>query len=395
MNAKHQRAQANVVLLAIVAGALVACGGSKSETRGNAAGAAGNTAADSSAASASASTFRLTAEQRQRIHVVKEESVTFRPIVEVTGSVAFNGDRTTQVVSPVSGPATRIVALPGMRVARGQPMAYVSSPDFADAVATYRKAQTANKNARRIADRDSLLFQNDALARGDLEQAQSDAASAEADLEAAVQDLRALGVEESQLTATAKVTVFQAIIRAPLDGTVVEKLISEGQLLQAGSTPCFTVTDLSTMWVMASVFANDLHDVAVGQVAEIYAGDSDQPLMGKVDYIASLADPGTNAVSVRVLVPNRNQLLRRDLFVRVGIRSNIPHKGLLVPAASVLLDEQSLPFVFIANSDGSFVRRRITRGHRVDDQFEVTSGLSAGDEVVAEGALFIQFAESQ
>lgn len=383
--AMHLRRNAIVATLAIALTAVACSSGAKSAT-------------DSAVASAPAkggSALTLTAEQRQRIHLVKEESVTFRPTVEATGSVAFNGDRTTAVLSPVSGPATRIVGLPGMVVTRGQPLAYVSSPDFADAVATWRKAQTAYKNAKRIADRDSALFLNDALARGDLEQAQSDAAAAEADLEAAVQDLRALGVEESQLSAAGALSRMEAIIRAPLAGTVVEKLISEGQLLQAGSTPCFTVTDLSSMWVMANVFANDLHDVAVGQSVEIFAGGSEKPVTGKVDYIASLADPGTNAVSVRIVAPNRDQLLRRDLFVRVEIRSNVEHHGLLVPVASVLLDDQSLPFVFIANNAGGFTRRRITRGHRVGDQFEVTSGLAAGDQVVAEGALFIQFAESQ
>lgn len=385
MIAMHLRRNAIVATLAIALTAVACSSGAKSTTD----------SATASAPTKGGATLTLTAEQRQRIHLVMEESVTFRPTVEATGSVAFNGDRTTAVLSPVSGPATRIVGLPGMIVTRGQPLAYVSSPDFADAVATWRKAQTAYKNAKRIADRDSALFLNDALARGDLEQAQSDAAAAEADLEAAVQDLRALGVEENQLSASGALSRMEAIIRAPLAGTVVEKLISEGQLLQAGSTPCFTVTDLSSMWVMANVFANDLHDVAVGQTVEIFAGGSEKPVTGNVDYIASLADPGTNAVSVRIVAPNRDQLLRRDLFVRVEIRSNVEHHGLLVPVASVLLDDQSLPFVFIANNAGGFTRRRITRGHRVGDQFEVTSGLAAGDQVVAEGALFIQFAESQ
>jgi cobalt-zinc-cadmium efflux system membrane fusion protein len=355
-------------------------------------------AADSTvSASGTPTTFKVTAEQRQRIHIVTENPVSFQPTVEATGNVAFNGDKSTQVLSPVSGPATRVIGMPGMNVARGEPLAYVQSADFAASVANYRKAQTAFKNARRIADRDSALFRNDALARGDLEQAQADAAAAEADVEAAAQDLRALGVEEAQITSAAAghATVMEAIIRSPLPGTIVEKLITEGQLLQAGSTPCFTVTDLSTMWIMASVFANDLHDVAVGQTVDIFAGGSDTPIPGRVDYIASLSDPGTNAVSVRIVAANRNQLLRRDLFVRVAIKSNIEHHGLLVPVASVLLDEQSLPFVFIADANGGFSRRRITRGHRVGDQFEVTSGLAAGDQVVAEGALFIQFAESQ
>jgi membrane fusion protein, heavy metal efflux system len=338
----------------------------------------------------------ITAEQRQRIHVVPAQSVAFRPVVEATGNVAFNGDRSTQVLSPVSGPATRVIGTPGMVVHRGEPLALVSSPDFASAVADYRKAQSAFRNAKRIADRDSALFKNDALARGELEQAQADLAAAEADVDAAVENMRALGVDEAQIQSVkdGKTTSIAAIVKAPIDGTIVEKLISDGQLLQAGSTPCFTIADLSTMWILANVFANDLPDVSIGQPADVITDASRAPIPGKVDYIASLADPGTKAVQVRIVTPNNNRLLRRDMFVRVQIKSAAEHHGILVPVSAVLRDEQNLPFVFVVMGKG-FGRRRITLGTRVGNQYEATAGLAAGDQVVAEGALFLQFAETQ
>jgi membrane fusion protein, heavy metal efflux system len=376
------------VATAVTAAFLAACGAEKP----------GKSAADSAANNPGApKNVILTAEQRQRIQLVTVQPVSFRPVVEATGNIAFNGDRSTQVLSTVSGPATRVVVNPGAVVTKGQPLAYVSSPDFASAVANYRKAQTAFRNAKRIADRDSALFKNDALARGELEQAQADLAAAEADLEAAVQSMRALGVEESQIQAIqqGRAAPIEAIIRAPIAGTVVEKLIADGQLLAAGSTPCFTIADLSTMWVMANVFANDLKDVAVGQPVDIIADISQAPIAGRVDYIAALADPGTKAVSVRIVAPNKSQMLRRDMFVRVQIKSGHEHRGILVPVASVLRDDQNLPYVFVSVGTTGFARRRINLGSRVGDKYEITSGLTAGDQVVADGALFLQFAESQ
>ena len=342
------------------------------------------------------SDLTVTPEQRQRIHLVTVQPVSFRPMIEATGTVAFNGDRSTQVLSPVSGPATRVIGTPGMVVHRGDPLAYVSSPDFATAVADYRKAQSAYRNAKRIAVRDSALFANDALARAELEQAQTDLAAADADVDAAVESMRALGVDEAQIedVKQGKTTAIAAIVRAPIDGTIVEKLIAQGQLLQAGSTACFTIADLGTMWVLANVFANDLPDVAVGQSADVITDVARAPIPGRVDYIASLADPGTKAVQVRILAPNNNQVLRRDMFVRVQIKSSTEHRGILVPLSSVLRDEQSLPFVFVAVGNG-FGRRRITLGTCVGDQYEVSAGLAPGDQVVAEGALFLQFAETQ
>lgn len=375
---------AHVVALLVAAGA-VACSSGRPKA-----------ASDSTKTGPDSAALTLSAEQRQRINVITVEPEPFRPMVEATGTVAFNGDRSTQVLSPVSGPVTQVLVNPGTTVAKGAPLAYVSSPDFAEGVATYRKAQTAYRNAKRIADRDSVLFKNDAIARGDLEQAQADVAGAEADVEAAMQQLRALGVEESQIQAIRNggAAPIQAIIRAPLSGTVVEKLISPGQLLSAGSTPAFTVADLSTMWVNASVFAPDLKDVTVGQSAEITTDASPVPIPGRVDYVAALVDPASKAVAVRIVAPNNNLVLRRDMFVRVRIKSAHEHHGLLVPVSAVLRDEQNLPFVYVANGN-DFGRRRIELGSRVDDHYEVASGLNAGDKVAGDGALFLQFAETQ
>src|SRR3569833_2217633 len=280
-------------------------------------GAAAGVAGTDTAALPHPSNFTITPEQRQRIHLVAAQETSFRPVVEATGNVAFNGDKSTQVLSPVSGPATRVVGQPGMQVKRGQPLAYVPSPDVATAVADYRKAQTAYRNAKRIADRDSALFKNDALARGELEQAQSDLAAAAADVDAAVESMRALGVDESQIEAVkdGKTSSIAAIVRAPIDGTVVEKLISDGQLLAAGTTPSFTIADLSTMWVLANVFANDLPDVSVGETVDILTDARRAPLPGKVDYIAALADPGTKAVKISVVAQSKKQILRQDLLV--------------------------------------------------------------------------------
>ncbi len=339
----------------------------------------------------------LTAAQRQRIHLATLEMSNYRPTIDATGTVAFNGDLSTQVLSPVSGPATRVLVSPGAVVSRGQPLAIVSSPDFATAVADYRKAQATYRNARRIADRDSALFKNDALARSELEQAQTDVTSAEADVEAAVQNMRSLGVEEPQIQAMrdGKTASIAAVIRSPIAGTVVEKLIADGQLLAAGSTPCFTVADLHSMWVMTNVYANDLKDVSVGEVANVFTDASTTPIPGRVDYVASLVDPGTKAVTVRVVASNPNAALRKDMFVRVQIKGQREHRGLLVPESAVLRDEQNLPFVFVAAPNNTFARRSITTGAHIAGKYEVTAGLAAGEQVVTEGSLFIQFSESQ
>lgn len=343
------------------------------------------------------------AAQEQRLRVQPVTLTTFRPTLQTTGTVAFDADVSTQVLAPISGPVTRILAQPGAFVRRGEPLAAVSSPDFASAVASFRKAQGAATQTRRVADLDAKLFANDAIARRDVEQAETDADAAEADRDAALQQLRALGVEETTIAAlrtNKAVPVVEGVIRAPITGTVVEKLITPGQLLQAGATPTFTIADLSTMWVLANVFESDLSFVRTGDRADVTTVASPRPFAGRVAYIAALVDPTTKATAVRVVVTNTEKILKKDMYVRVFIHASRERRGLLVPVSAILRDENNLPFLFVevpaaAGGRSGFARRQVTIGSRVDDRYEVTSGLEAGERIIAEGGLFVQFAESQ
>jgi len=345
-----------------------------------------------------AGNLTLPAAQREKIRVEKIETSRFRRTLETTGTVAFDADQATQVVSPISGPVARLLVNVGAAVKKGEPLASIASPDFGIAVGAYRKAEVAARNFRRIADLDKQLFQNDALARRELEQAETDAVSAEADRDAALLQLHSLGVDEralEEIRQGKQVQGGEGIIRAPIDGILVEKLITPGQLLAAGTTPCFTVADLSTVWVMANVFGTDLPYVAIGDPADITPGGTPDVLPGRVDYIAAMVDPNTRAVSVRIVAKNPHEILKRDEYVRVDLHSRRESDGLLIPTSAILRDDENLPFVFVAKPDGTFARQGIEVGTQVGDRTEVRSGLQAGAQVVVEGGLFMQFAENQ
>lgn len=378
---------------ALLLGTLAACSSGKPAPQ-TATAAAG----DAPSASSHASAFMLTEDQRARIHTEVVAPAAFQPAIVTTGTVAFNGDRSTPVLSQISGPVARILVNTGTHVAPGTPLALVSSPDFAQAIAAYQKAQSALQNAARIATLDEQLFKNDAIARTDLDQARSDSTSAAADREAAIQQMLALGVDSTTIDAIRQghpVPSVPGVIRSPIEGVVVEKLINPGQVIQGGTTQCFTIANLSTVWVMANVFESDLAAVTRGESAQITTDASPDTLAGHVDYVAALVDTATRATGVRILVENRHQILKRDMYVRVAIQSSKARTGILVPVSSVLRDDQNLPFVFIAESDGGYDRRSITIGQRVGNRYEVTGGLKGGEHIVSEGSLFLQFAESQ
>ena len=185
------------------------------------------------------------------------------------------------------------------------------------------------------------------------------------------------------------------VIRAPVSGTVVDKQITPGQLLQAGTSPTFTVADLSKVWVLAQIPGSDLAAVGLNDDAEIDPGTNAGTLHGKVENISASVDPATRAVTARVVAANPGDLLKKQMFVNVSIQSNRVSTGLLVPVSAVLRDEQNLPFVYLAARDGSFARRNVALGYHDSQRYEVTSGLQNGDRVVVNGAIFLQFMQNQ
>ena len=374
----------------VVAASLAACSSEKPSTAGDTSLATANTPRN----------VTLTAEQRQRIKIVTVQPIAFRPVVEATGNVAFNGDKSTQVLSPVSGPATRIVVTPGAVVTRGQPLAYVSSPDFATAVADYRKAQTAFRNAKRIADRDSAALQE--RRAGPRRAWSRRRPTSRPPKPTSTPPCRtcarsASTKRRSRPSATGSTTAIEAIIRAPIEGTVVEKLIAEGQLLAGGKHAGFTIADLSTVWVMANVFANDL----AGRRASASPSTSSPTR-------AARRFPAASTTSLRSPIRARRRCRCasscRTTATCCGATCSCASRSSRATStaasscrvASVLRDDQNLPYVFVRRRQqrlratphhARHARRRHVRNRRPVS--------TAGDQVVADGALFLQFAESQ
>ncbi|HEY8329187.1 MAG TPA: efflux RND transporter periplasmic adaptor subunit [Rhodanobacter sp.] len=340
----------------------------------------------------------MTPTQRQHIHLLTLAPASFHRAIETTGVVDFDNDQATSVLAPFSGPVARLLVAPGDKVHQGQPLALVDSADFSAAISAYRKALISAQNARRLADTDQDLVQHEGVSRREAGQAQTDAVSAEADRDAALQALVALDVDAGTIKAIQAgrtVVRAQGIIRAPIAGTVVEKLITPGQLLQAGSTPCFTVADLSKVWVMAQVSAAELAAIRVGDTAQVDSGMPGVELPGTVDNIAAVVNLDTRAVAARIVVSNPGDVLRKQMYVRVRIQSRQASQGLLMPVSAMLRDDENLPFAYVVQHDGSFARRHVTLGPRNGDQYEVSDGLKPGDRIVVDGGLFVQFMQNQ
>ena len=349
-------------------------------------------------AAADLGNVRLSDAQRGHIQIQEVQNAVFHRTIETTGVVDFDNDQATSVLAPFSGPVSRLLVSLGQQVKKGDALAAVDSPDFAAAISAYQKALATARTNRKLADLDQDLLAHNGVAQREAAQAETDAANAEADRDAALQELVSLQVPAAtikEIQAGGKVARVEGMIRAPVAGTVVERLVTPGQLLEAGATPCFTVADLSRVWVMAQVFGADLAAVSVGDAAEVNSGIGSKSFSGKVDNIAALVDPDTRAVAVRVVVDNPGDLLKKQMYVRVRVEARQESRGLLVPVSAILRDDENLPFVYQLQADGSLARRHVTLGSRTGDAYDIAEGLSAADKIVVDGALFLQFMQTQ
>lgn len=353
---------------------------------------------NASASSATASNVTLTQAQSRHIALYTVAPSSFHKVVDTVGVVDFDQDQATAVLAPFSGPVEKLLVAPGDVVKKGQPLATVASPDFAAAIASYRKTIATADTDRRVADLDADMLKHHAIAPREAEQARTDAANADADRDAALQALVALGVDPQVIVdvqAGKPTGKIEGTIRAPIGGTIVEKNITPGQLLQGGSTPCFTVADLSKVWVMAQLFGDDVTDVRNGDTAQVFADDGSKPLAGTVTNVGAEVDPDTRAVTARISVPNPQGALKKQMYVRAEIASRAITQGILAPVSAVLRDDDNLPFVYIEDKDGSFARRHVTLGERSGARQQILSGLRAGERIVSDGALFLRFMQSQ
>jgi cobalt-zinc-cadmium efflux system membrane fusion protein len=343
---------------------------------------------------ARAQLFEVPQEQMAHIQVVPVMITRLRRVLRLTGTVAYNSFQTTPVITQVNGPVTRILAAPGQMVQAGQPLLYVSSPDYAQLRSNYLKAQDAFQLAEKNQSRARDLYEHHAIAEVDLLQAQTTRDQAEADLQAAVHALKVLGVTRLDSLATDS-ALPEVPVLAPITGEVVDRQAAPGQVVQAGATQIFTISNLSTVWVLANVYEHDLGFVHAGDIVAIQSDAYPETFRGRISYVAAALDPASRTLQVRIVTRNPGGKLKKDMYVTAMVDAGEIPNALTVPDAAVLRNSENQPFVYIAeNEPGQFGQRLVTLGESQDGKTQVLSGLQAGERVVADGSLFLQFANS-
>jgi membrane fusion protein, heavy metal efflux system len=348
---------------------------------------------DGATNSNNAELFAISQDQMSHVRVLTVQPTTLTRSLRLTGAVAYNSFRTTPVITQVSGPVSRVVVVPGQKVREGEPMLYVASPDYSQLRTNYLKAKDAYALAQMANARAHDLYQHHAIALQIVEQAESAEIQAGGDLAAAQAALKVMGVTDPDALLKAPPS-FEVPVRAPIGGMVVEQDVSAGQLIQPGTTQCFMISDISTVWVLVNIYQKDLPYVRVGDSVVIQTDTYPEVFHGRISYVAASLDPSTRTLQARIETNNPDAKLKKDMYVVATVNAGTIPDAIALPDAAVLRDNENQPFVYAAASPNQFGRRSVTLGESLNGQTEITSGLKAGDRVIGNGSLFLQFANS-
>ena len=190
---------------------------------------------------------------------------------------------------------------------RGQSRLFATSHQLSEG---QRRLRSGAKGLRSRQD----LYEHQAIAEQNLEQAESAEVQAGGDLAAAQAALKVMGITDPDALVKAPPS-FEVPVRAPISGEVVEQDVSAGQLIQPGTTQCFMISDTSNVWVLVNVYQKDLPYVRVGDTVTIQTDAYPDIFHGRISYVAASLDPNTRTLQARIETNNPGEKLKKDMYV--------------------------------------------------------------------------------
>jgi membrane fusion protein, heavy metal efflux system len=338
--------------------------------------------------------INLTADdlKKAQIHTAHVMNRTTQTSLRVPGIVKPNEYREVHVTPIADGIVRQVPVVLGDHVRTGQPLAVIFSSELAEAETQYLAYLAELDAEHKKLQRTQNLVRLGAASRQEEEEVTAAHAAHEAHGRAALERLRLLGAGERQIAALKEAEQIDSnvTVPAPIDGVVLARTANLGLVVNKAQE-LFTVADLSTVWIMASLNEKDFASVQVGSAARItapaYAG---RTWNGRVTYIDPQVDPNTRTAQARIEVANTRESLRFQMYVDVAFTSQ-GAVGTVVPEAAVQsIGDRQFVFLPIKDNEGSFATRVVRLGPAANGYYAVLDGLRLNDEVVTEGSFILK-----
>lgn len=324
------------------------------------------------------------------VHIQKLNLQPLPTSFKTTGRIAYNEQTTQHLATPLNGRVTRVLADLGHLVRPGETLIELASPDAAALQAELLRSRQDLDIAERAWKRAQRLSADGAISEKDLAVAQAEFHKAKADVQRDQAQLASLGLEGQGTGVLLKLT-------ARLAGTVVERHVRVGQQVQADQQePLLTLSNLDSVWVLADLYEQDLNRVKPGTEIEVsVSAYPKQVFSGKIIYVGDVVDTQTRTVKVRCLVPNPKKQLKPEMFATLAIK-NSENTGLLVPRTALVREHEQQLLLVVQNGQDStdmrIVERPVKIGLSEHEFVQIIAGVSEGESVVTDGALFLHHA---
>ncbi|HET9954411.1 MAG TPA: efflux RND transporter periplasmic adaptor subunit [Polyangiaceae bacterium] len=305
------------------------------------------------------------------------------PSLAVVGTVTFDPEHVARVGTRLRGLVREVRHFEGDIVKRGEVLASVDSPELGDAQATVLSLQAELDAARRNAEREKKLSEDKLTTLKETEEATARAERFVALLAAAEQKVSALAGVSNKTSSRA---IGVHTVSSPLDGTIVERHVSKGQLVEGDHT-AFLVANLDHLWVELAVFERSLPSIRVGDEVELRPlGGSAAALKGRVAHVGQVLNAATRSSPVRVEVENKERLLRPGQAVDAVIRAAgaSADAGPVVPPSAVTFVDGK-PTIFVQDSPTSVRVASVELGASDGQGLHIKKGVEVGQKVVVDG----------
>ncbi|MFN0086849.1 MAG: efflux RND transporter periplasmic adaptor subunit [Blastocatellia bacterium] len=311
--------------------------------------------------------------------------------LRTTASIQPNAYRETRVTPLVGGRLTRVDVKLGDFVRQGQVLAMIFSSDLAEAQMKYLTVD-ANLQFHVSQDRRfEKLVEIGAVSLQEQEEVRARLREHHAEHAAVRERMKLYGLTDAEIDTlrTASDVRSEVPVHAPSAGVITARNANPGQVAMTTDT-LFAVTDLSSVWVIASFYEKDFAMLRIGAGVTITApGYPNRALRGTIAYIDPRVDPQTRTAQVRIEARNPGQSLKLGMFVDVALDLSASRRVLAVPKSAVqTLGDERIVFVRIA--PGSFQIRKLEIAGETGEWAYVSRGLAEGEEVVTEGSFFLR-----
>ncbi len=302
--------------------------------------------------------------------------------LRATATISPDVSKSVPVISLATGRVVEIRARLGDTVTKGQVLLLVQSADLAGAFSDYRKAVADEQLAGSQLDRSKLLYDKGAIPLKDLQVAQDTEDKAKVDVENTTEHVRVLGGDLNNPGAVVD-------IRAPTDGVITDQQVTNAAgVAGLGSPNPFTISDLSTVWVMCDVYENDLPTVRVGDAAEVRLNAyPDRVFTGRIGNIGPVLDPNIRTAKVRIEVRNPG-LMRVGMFATATFHGQRRETLAAVPATAILhLHDRD--WVYVPAGGAQFRLVEVNAGEMLPGNTQVIrGGIAPGQQVVTNALAF-------